>query len=389
MRTVAPVSFKDDNVNHMETQSQLNLIRQQRGIPAAQLAKLVGVSRQTIYAIEAGDYVPNTTLALHMAQILEVRVEDLFQLKTDQPTPPRPVTVDLIAESKTVRKGQPVQLCRVGKRTIGVSAVPQPVTLPLADGVIVESSKRTHQAKVHVFQNEAGEGRRLLVAGCDPGISLLAQHLARFDDVDIVVAPSSSHQALEWLKKGSVHIAGSHLLDSSTGEYNLPTIKRLFPEGAVKVVTFAIWEQGLVLQSGNPKNIRGPGDLGRKDVRIVNREKGAGSRELLDNQLRKAGVAPAKVAGYDRMTDGHLQAAVAVSLDEADCCIATRSAAQAFGLNFIPLSTERYDLVIHRQHVKLPAVQVLLDVLNRAAVRGKLEILAGYDTSHTGEVLVN
>ena len=92
--------------------------------------------------------------------------------------------------------------------------------------------------------------------------------------------------------------------------------------------------------------------------------------------------------GYDRIANGHLPAALAVSLGEADCCVATRSAAQAFGLNFIPLSTERYDLIIHRRHVRLPAVQALLDVLNRAAVRRKLELLAGYDTSHTGEVLV-
>src|SRR5580704_7787586 len=108
----------------METRTQLNVIRQQRGMAAAQLAKLTGVSRQTIYAIEAGDYVPNTTLALHMAQILEVRVEDLFQIKTDLPAPP-PVTVELIADSHDDHKGQPVQLCRVGKRMMGVSAVPR------------------------------------------------------------------------------------------------------------------------------------------------------------------------------------------------------------------------------------------------------------------------
>jgi putative molybdopterin biosynthesis protein len=371
----------------METHTQLNVIRQQRGIAAAQLAKLTGVSRQTIYAIEAGDYVPNTTLALQMAQILEVRVEDLFQIKTDASTPP-PVTVELIADSHDDRKGQPVQLCQVGKRMMGVSAVPRQTMLPLADGVIVESSKRTHQAKVHVFQNEMMEGKRLLIAGCDPGISLLVQHLARFDDIDLVVAPSSSQQALEWLKRGAVHIAGSHLRDSSSGEYNLPMVKRLFPRGGVKVVTFAIWEQGLVLQSGNPKEIRSVGDLGRKEVRIVNRELGAGSRALLDHELQTAGIAHNEVNGYERIAQGHLPAAFVVSLGEADCCIATRSAARAFGLSFIPLSTERYDLVIHRAHVRLPAIQALLDVLNRATVRRKLEMLAGYDTTHTGEVLV-
>lgn len=371
----------------METRTQLNAIRQQRGIPAAQLAKRVGVSRQTIYAIEAGDYVPNTTLALQMAQILEVRVEDLFQIEADEASPP-PMTVDLIGGRQTDGKGQPVQLCRVGKRMIGVSTFPQPLTLPVADGVIVQSSKRTRQAKVHVFQSGATEGKRLLIAGCDPGISMLAQHLARFDDVDLVVAPSSSQQALEWLKQGSVHIAGSHLRDGSSGEYNLPTIKRLFPQGVVKVVTFALWEQGLVLARGNPKEIRGIGDLGRKNVQIVNREKGAGSRELLDQQLREAGIASGGVNGYTRIAHGHLPAALAVSLGEADCCIATRSAARAFGLSFVPLSTERYDLVIHRHHARLPAVQALLDVLNRAAIRRKLEMLAGYDMSHTGEVLI-
>jgi putative molybdopterin biosynthesis protein len=372
----------------MQTRTELHEIRRRRDISAAQLAKLAGVSRQTIHAIEAGDYIPNTTLALQLAQLLEVRVEELFSLEPEPGAAPKPVTVDLIGAAGPVRKGQPVRICQVGKRMIGVSTASQPAMLPMADGVVIESSKRTHQADVHVFQSDPEEGKRLLIAGCDPGMSLLAQHLARFDDVDLVVAQASSQQALEWLKQGKVHVAGSHLRDSSSGEYNLPAIKRLFPRGSVKVVTFAIWEQGFVLQSGNPKHIRGAADLARQDVRIVNREKGAGSRELLDQKLREAGIPADHVRGYNRLAPGHLPAALAVSLNEADCCVATRSAARAFGLSFIPLATERYDLVVRRQLVRLPAVQALLDVLNRAAIRRKLEVLAGYDTSHTGEVLV-
>jgi putative molybdopterin biosynthesis protein len=371
----------------METRTQLNQMRQQRGISASALARLAGVSRQTIYAIEAGEYVPNTTLALQLAKILEVRVEDLFQLEGEAPAASPPVTVDLLAGQGGARKGQLVQLCRVGKRTVGVSAMPQPM-LPMADGVIVESSPRSHQAEVHVFQDDLEEDKRLLVAGCDPGISLLAQHLGRFNDVDMVVAPSSSHQALDWLKEGMVHVAGSHLRDGSSGEYNLPAIKRLFPQGAVKVVTFAVWEQGLVAANGNPKSIHSIADLARKDIRIMNREKGAGSRELLDRELRSAGIPADRIEGYDRIAYGHLPAALAVSLGEADCCIATRSAARAFGLTFVPLATERYDLVMRRQSARLPAVEALLDVLNRSAIRRKLEVLAGYDTRHTGEVLV-
>jgi len=375
----------------VETRTQLNEVRRQRGISAAQLAKLAGVSRQTVYAIEAGDYVPNTALALQLARILEARVEDLFQLEGAAASP-APVAVELLPGGAGLegdaRRGQPVQLCRVGKQIIGISADPQPLMLPLADGVIVETAKREHKAQVHVFQNDLDSGRRILIAGCDPGISLLSQHLARHDGIDLVIAPCSSQQALEWLKHGKVHIAGSHLRDLPSGEYNLPAIRRLFARGSVKVVTFAVWEQGLVVAAGNPKGIRTVADLARKNVRMINREKGAGSRELLDRQLKDAGVSTNRVAGYQRIAHGHLPAALAVSMGEADCCIATRSAANAFGLGFIPLATERYDLVIARQFAKLPAMETLLDVLNRSAIRRKLELLAGYETRHSGEILV-
>jgi putative molybdopterin biosynthesis protein len=354
----------------METRAHLNQIRERRGISAASLAKLAGITRQTIYAIEAGNYIPNTTLALQLAKILEVRVEELFTLEIEAAAP-KPVPVDFITP---VRAGQPVQLCRVGKRMIGVSAAPQHLMFPPADGIVVDSSK------AQVFPSEERDEKRLLIAGCDPGISLLSRHL------DIVIAPCTSRQALQWLKQGKVHVAGTHLRDSTTGDYNLPIVKHLFPQGTVKVVTFAVWQQGLVTRAGS--DIRGIDDLVRKNVRIINREKGAGSRDVLDQHLRGAGIPSDRVTGYDRIATGHLPAAQAVSQGEADCCIATRSAARAFGLNFIPLTTERYDLVIRRQHAKLPAMQALFDVLNRSALRRKLELLAGYDTTHTGEVLV-
>jgi putative molybdopterin biosynthesis protein len=353
----------------METRTCLKQIRERRDISAAVLAKLAGITRQTIYSIEAGDYVPNTAVALQLAKILEVSVEEIFSLEIEAAAP-KTVSVDFITPALP---GQPVELCRVGNRTIGVSAAPKHLMFPAADAIAVDGSK------ARMFQ-EPDAGNRLLIAGCDPGISLLARHL------DIVVAPCSSLQALQWLKQGKVHIAGTHLRDSATGDYNLPIVKHLFPKGAVNVVTFAIWEQGLVTRTAS--QIRGIEDLARKDVRIVNREKGAGSRDVLDQQLKAAGILPDRVNGYDRIAAGHLPAAEAVSQGEADCCIATRSAARAFGLHFIPLVTERYDLVFRRQYAKLPAVEALLDVLNRSALRRKLELLAGYDTTHTGEVLV-
>jgi len=368
----------------MTTHTDLHQIREQRGVSAAQLAKLTGVSRQTIYSIEAGEYVPNTALALQLARILEVRVEDLFKLEAESAPPPKPVPVELLESHG--HQGQPVQVCRVGKRAIGIAASAQPLVLPPADGVVVGSSG--HTAKVQMFPAEPEPSRRLLIAGCDPGISLLAQHLGRFEDIDLIVAPSSSLRALEWLKRGMVHVAGTHLRDTSSGEYNLPAIHRVFGKSHVKVVTFAIWEQGLVVAPGNPKHIRAAEDLARRGVHIINRESGAGSRDLLDERLKAAGIAHASVQGYDRIALGHLAAALAVSRKEADCCIATRSAARAFGLSFVPLATERYDLVVTREFARNAAVQALFDVLSRSSVRRKLETLAGYDTSHTGEVLV-
>src|SRR5271170_4189905 len=138
----------------METRTQLHEIRQRRGVSAVALAKLAGITRQTIYAIEAGDYVPNTTVALLLAKILEVRVEELFSLETE-PAAPKPVAVEFITPT---RPGQPVQLCRVGNRTIGVSAAPHHLMFPPADAIAVDGSK------AQAFQ-ESEDEKRLLIAG--------------------------------------------------------------------------------------------------------------------------------------------------------------------------------------------------------------------------------
>jgi putative molybdopterin biosynthesis protein len=154
------------------------------------------------------------------------------------------------------------------------------------------------------------------------------------------------------------------------------------------VVTFAAWEQGLIVPRGNPKEIRSIADLARKNIRIRNREKGAGSRDLLDRELRRFGIERKRVNGYDSAAEGHLAAAYAVENGEVDCCVAVHSAARSFGLDFIPLAIERFDLVFDRRSAELPAAKALLDLLSRSQLRRKLQGLAGYDTSHTGDVVV-
>lgn len=359
----------------MQIRNELRRLRERRGIAAADLARAAGVARQTIYAIEAGSFVPNTAVALRLARALDVKVEDLFRLETEA-DPSATVRAEVLAAVR-LDAGQPVQLCRVGKRAIAAPVTPYPVYLPAADGMA--DADRVRLCDPPEWR------RRILVAGCDPGISLLAQELRQAAQVEVVAAPSSSRQALEWLKQGKVHVAGSHLRDAASGEYNVPLVRRLFPRGGFQVVTFASWEQGLVVARGNPKGIRSPADLARRDVRIINREPGAGSRDLLDVKLGEAGVQPGRVRGYDRTAPGHLGAALAVSLGQADACVATRAAARAFGLDFLPWAAERYDLVILTRHRASPGVEALLEALCRSRLRRRLEALAGYDASHMGE----
>jgi molybdate-binding protein len=238
---------------------------------------------------------------------------------------------------------------------------------------------------VQVYHLESEFRNRILVAGCDPGISVLARHLLPAC-VELVLAHRNSSQALSLLKRGCVHIAGTHLRDELTGESNIPEIARIFPSrNAVAVISFAVWEEGIVTAANNPKGIRGIEDFARKDVRIVNREKGAGSRLLLDSRLERLKIAARRVKGYRQLASGHLPAAWRVRTGDADCCIATRAAARLFGLGFLPLVSERYDLVLRRQHLDLPAIQALLDALNRSSLRRELDSLGGYDTRTAGQ----
>ena len=144
-----------------------------------------------------------------------------------------------------------------------------------------------------------------------PATGLLSRMVERISGVEIVSAAASSKLALTWLSEGKVHIAGSHLEDPKTGEFNLPFIRKQFPGEDFSVVTFARWEEGLVVAPGNPKGNSQDRGSGRKNVRFVNREPGSGSRALLDKLLEKAGMDAANVHGYDRIAYGHLAAAYA------------------------------------------------------------------------------
>ena len=378
------------SVEKTRVQNRLAEVRKSRGAGASDLARKVNVSRQTIYAIEAGTYVPNTEVALNLARHLEVSVDELFSLQEDPKQGPETLSAELLSPEAPAA-GQPVRICQIGSRWVSVPVSASPYYMPEADGIIKGTSRgkaAANRADLLVFSKEEASQKRLVLAGCDPATGLLAHMVEKISGVEIVSAGASSKLALTWLVEGKVHIAGSHLEDQKTGEFNLPFLRRQFPAEDFAVVTFARWEEGFVVAPGNPKAIRKAEDLAQKNVRFTNREPGSGSRGLLDKLLENAGIDGKSVQGYDRVAFGHLAAAYAVLTGEADACLATRSAAQTFRLDFVPLHTERYDLVMRRRSADLAAVKAFLDVLQRSALRRKLEVLAGYDTAQTGSVLM-
>jgi len=371
----------------MEVTNRLGEIRRKRGVAAADLAAQVGVSRQTIYAIEAGGYTPNTVVALRLAEALGVRVEELFSLARDSGATAKTQAVDLLGV-ETLAPGQPLRLCQIGRRTVGVFSSPAPFELPPADAIAAGPAGPRMALAEPLCDLDVDPAKRLLVAGCDPGMGVLARRLAREASVELITAGCSSLQALAWLREGKVHVAGLHLRDEASGELNVPAVKSVFPKGGYKIVTFAVWEEGLIVRKGNPKKIRSISDLGRPEVAIVNREQGAGSRFLLDRELKKAGIPAAAVRGYDRLTHGHIDAAWHVYAGQADCCLATTAAARVFGLDFIPLGGNRYDLVIPRRFLNFRAVDAMLDRMTGRGFRRELEALGGYETSQTGKIVL-
>jgi len=318
--------------------------------------------------------------------VLEVSVEDLFSLAGAAERPPADVQAELLATGREEYvSGELVRLGRVGKRKVAVPAPRVPMFLSDADGAIVSQSKS--RAMVREVTEPASDRNSLVIAGCDPALSVLASELNAVG-TDVISVPCSSQEALNWLRKGLVHVAGTHLCDRQTGEYNLPVVKSLFGKNNVHVVTFAEWQEGLAVARANPKKIRSVADLADKQIRIVNREKGSGARELLDSNLQSAGIAPSSLRGYDCIVPGHLAAAIAVASGQADCAVVTISAAKCFGLDFIPLSTSRFDLILAASEMDALGIRNLLDALNRANLRRKLAMLAGYEVRHTGEMLM-
>ena len=216
----------------------------------------------------------------------------------------------------------------------------------------------------------------------------MAQFLTE-SDRRLVSANAGSQGGLISVKRGEAHMAGTHLLDPETGEYNISYIRRFVPDVPVRLVTLAGREQGLVVRRGNPKSVHSLKDLTRSDVQFINRQRGSGTRVLLDYHLSQLELSADQIHGYHQEEYTHLGVAAAVASGRATCGLVIAAAAQALDLDFIPLFQERYDLVFPQEYANSQLLAPLFDLLASPHFRTAVSKLAGYDTAQTGNVVLN
>jgi putative molybdopterin biosynthesis protein len=225
----------------------------------------------------------------------------------------------------------------------------------------------------------------LIVGSHDNTLDILADEIRRGASG---VTLSSSHVGsiggLMAIKRGVCHLAGAHLLDTVDGSYNRTYVLKYLPDTDVRLVNLVLRDQGLLLPKGNPKNIGGLDDLGREDVRFINRQGGSGTRILLDYRLQQMGLEPTAISGYLDEEFTHMAVAVAVLSGTADVGLGIQAAARALDLDFIPVVTEQYDLVIPGRFFQLEGIQILLDTINSAHFKQRVAALGGYSTELTG-----
>lgn len=387
------------------TGANLRLARQARGFSQQQLASMAGVSRQAVSAVESGHSDPSLRVALAIAQALGLSVEELFG--PGEPATPVLATSVAPVTAPSLR----VVLASVGERFValplrgdtgvGLGFLPAGgLTVPAASAVVSRSASdaahvsAAHVSPAHVSGAHANGGAAatdliavrpigpprptLVVAGCDPALPLLATPLSLLDPpVAFAWWPCGSGEALRLAQAGLVHAAGMHT-QSGDG--------RPLPDDA-QVVGFTAWREGLAVRPDLKSTVTGLDSVARHRLRIVNREPGAEARRLLDTERQRLRLDSGDLPGYGTQAAGHLQVASAVAAGLADAGVASEPAVRAYGLAFVPMAEERFNLVIPAVHAASREIQALLKVLTSPWLLAQLASLPGYDATTCGDRL--
>lgn len=253
----------------------------------------------------------------------------------------------------------------------------------------LEGLVRNKNIDVELFRSKKELDRVLVVVGShDNTMDILTNELMGMDNpIQLASTHLGSMGGITAILDRAAHIAGIHLFDPDTNDYNFPFLQKYAPDLKFKIVNLAIRHQGLIVAKGNPKKISGINDLTRKDVVFVNRQRGAGTRILLDHHLKQAGISPDQVNGYSNEEFTHMAVAVNVLSRTVDCSMGIMAAARALDLDFVPLAKERYDLLIPDYSCDEPKVKTLLDLISSRSFKNKITKLGGYETDLTGQVM--
>ncbi|NPV26124.1 MAG: molybdopterin biosynthesis protein [Firmicutes bacterium] len=290
-----------------------------------------------------------------------------------------------------------VKLGQVGEKIV-VTPLPRGAglitSLVKADGVLriprfSEGFAAGEQVEVELLKPRAEVLNTTVIIGShDLVLDVLASQLRQtHPEWSLSSAHVGSLSGLAALRRGEAHAAGIHLLDEATGEYNESYVRRMLPGEPVILLNLTYRQQGLLVAKGNPKGITGLADLKRGDLTFVNRQRGAGTRILLDYELRRLGIDVTTIRGYNREEFTHMAVAAAVASGTADAGLGILAAARALDLDFLPVAVERYDLCIPKRFWDSPYIQRLLDVINQPVFREQVERLGGYDLRDCGRVV--
>jgi len=291
-----------------------------------------------------------------------------------------------------------VKLGAVGDKIV---AIPLPrgagciTTLTEADGIIrvpknSEGINPQEPVTAELLRPLASIQNTIVVVGShDNSLDVLANQIrAGRKNLTISSSHIGSMGGLMAIKKRGCHLAGSHLLDTQDGSYNISYLKKYLPDIKVKLVNLVLRDQGLILPRGNPKTIKDIEDLRRRDITFINRQAGSGTRILLDYRLKQLGIHPSDVNGYENEEFTHMSVAVAVQSGAVDIALGIYAAAKALNLDFIPVVTEQYDLVIPEIYFESENIQILLEIIDSSGFKSQVEALGGYSTKRTGEIII-
>jgi|GEM_PF-84733 len=349
--------------------------RERRGWSQGELAERIGVSRPTVRLVEEEKVVPSTLVALRLAAVFHLRVEELFRDSANSVGQCAIATDDGIRVGDTViLTTSPVGLVAHPYRMTGGSAV-----LPQLLGRVTDSA---NEGKVQV---EASPYRRPLdavaIAGCDPALQLIAESSQTVGAAVFWRNEDNAHAA-QLLRRGLVQAAAVHLPPGESADALMEGL-----DVAIEKIHFASWDLGWLLRRGNPTGFRGVRDLANDRFRVVNRKPGAGTRRVLDRLLTDAGINPLDVSGYSWEVDSHYEVGWAIQNGLADVGLAVSSVSRPLSLDFLPISREQCQLWIAKDELSRRVVGDIFSQLSTSAFRWDLSTYGDYDVSRTGQLL--